>query len=278
MPTKPELTDYINFKRREGLPDDAIRQALAGRGWTDLAIAAALAESIVLPNDSSGHPILPPDSAAQVMAAEPSPHQHRMTLAKPLLLLFVLLLLLGGIGGLSYRHRGSSAMPAAATNQHTTVRDTNYRLSLPPGWSATSDYRNGAGVNTFAPATSLTALGASRMTIYVLPQQATETASTHIVRQIHGFSQNSGQVVTLSTETVSFAGTAGEIRQVTIAPPSDPNAVIYHIFGGVVYGKTIYNIDVTVPARQWPASHVVLLESVKSFSPKNPSITTKPRG
>lgn len=171
----------------------------------------------------------------------------------------------------------SPTISAVAPNAAKVVKDANYRLTLPPGWKATSDYSNGAGVNVFAPAKTDPSLGKSQMTVFVLPQQAGESYETRINQQLRGLSQNAGLVTMLNTEAVSFAGEKGEIRQISSAPSSDPNAITYHVFAGMVYGKTVYNIDVSIPAYQWPSSRASVINSVKSFTPTNQSVTTKPR-
>jgi len=273
MNNKTRLTRYVDFKRREGLPDEAIRESLGKRGWSAIALNSAFDSSMVKPNNL--------DISNDIIVARPlfvqTPVTSKSIINRKLVVTLVVLVAVSSGALFVSKLLPKTNSPTINTVVSNVVNDSNYKLALPAGWKATSDYSNGAGVNVFAPAQTDPSLGKSRMTVFVLPQQAGESFATRINQQLRGLSQNAGQVETLSTEKISFAGEKGEIRQISSAPSSDPNAITYHVFAGVVYGKTIYNIDVSVPAYQWPSSKVSILNSVKSFTPKNQSVTTKPR-
>lgn len=269
MKHKLELSRYIEFKRRAGLSDEIIRESLSRRGWSVAALTYALDTSLI----ARDHPVTSDDASDVARTAVSLKHP----LAHKLIPLFVAVLVLSG--GLVF---SGVLHPRSATTRPKTVtpyvvNDANYQLTLPPGWRASGDYSNGAGVNVFTPVKITSSLGKSQMTIFVLPQQAGESYDAHINRQLQGLIQNGGRVETLRVDKVTFAGELGEIRQITSAPPSDPGALTYHVYGGVVYGQTVYSVDVVVPADQWSTSQAAVLKSVKSFAPKNQSVTTKHR-
>src|SRR5665647_1907669 len=51
MNNKTRLTRYVDFKRREALPDEAIRESLGKRGWSAIALNSAFDSSMVKPNN-----------------------------------------------------------------------------------------------------------------------------------------------------------------------------------------------------------------------------------
>jgi len=179
-------------------------------------------------------------------------------------LLIIVLAVFGGLVCWSQSHKTPELAPATAQRH---INDPNYSIDLPIGWQPTSDYKQGADLSTFYNTASYSGM----LAIYVLPiALSNEPSASHTAAKISELSPKGSPAEVLSTQSVQFGGTKGNITTVlgTLAGNSTTEKSCY-VFANVDYRNVAYNLDLITKASDCKDSHVAALQkALQSFKPQ----------
>ena len=255
MKNKADLHRYINFKRQEGLTDHVIFEILRRRGWSLAAIEFGFQRTRA-PQSYASVPIVKPLATTATITTRLNVRKRFFRLS----LLLALALISGWIYVLASNLTPSAAQKDKAESA-TTVKDSNWSLTLPPNWLASNSYSKGGGVSTFRLAGS-TSSDRDYLVVLVLPKEPGRNFDSRIVDQLKGLQLNS-QITIISDEiNVSYQSD----RFVELLTPSSAETT-YRFLYSLEANEKFYNIDVKLSASTWQADRQKIVDSIRSFKP-----------
>jgi hypothetical protein len=254
----PIPEDYIRDSRDKGIDDIATIEHMQEHGWRNDIIANALEHT------------LPGTPGATIPVHSRSLKRWKLVQRAGLLTAVIALCI--GIGGQLLPAQKEPSASAESIRTVTTIKDLNYRLVLPDGWQASSDYNSGAGVNIFYQTGDAT-VRKSRMTIFVTPVQTAH--KDHVATQAESLRLNGGTAMLVNKETIQLGTTTGTLQLFRTTAASNPDSATYYAFLAVRYDQTEYNIDVMSPDAQWQNNKDAVLASLKTFRPQTRVVTHK---
>lgn len=266
------IDQFIITQLRDGVAVRAIERALQENGWTVAQIDASLLRvtSVQPPQSIPKQPEQPKPVRQELITpiiekpVQPVKHESGFwgtitTLRKVLIIGFGILLLTVSSTAIILITSGNPSSPVAAA---TSVRDANYNLALPEGWTASQHDISGAGMRLFQQ-------GAGAQTyarVYVYPTTSM-SIEQHLRTQQAGLEQAQAKIsdypMPAITDNVSAALKISKTTLVQLPNGSKQ----YYLTASVTYKQVLYVMDVVIPEGNTDALNRAVPSLLKGFEP-----------